>query len=649
MFKQGKRATLLLYIGIFISLLTTNIFYFYVDMINKENSYLEEQSKYLDMEFRSISIALSSTAVAILNNVVNQDDIVNLLDSASKEQDNEKLNIIRQELYKKLLPIYNNLQKQNIRQFHFHLPKAISFIRFHRPNKYGDSLWKVRDSIKMVNIDKRYISGFEEGRVFNGFRHVFPLFNRKDDFIGTVEISYSFTAIEKMAKEIYPAVYTFMLKKSIISDKVWKNEQTNYTISNINSEYLFDKNFLNSVNTGLDIENINRTLQPYIAERISNGERFSIPFENIDGTNYVISFMPIKNIVGDQAAYYISYKPDHNFLRIESEFHQNVVFWTLFILLFTASIIFIIEARKRDSFSSSIKEEKGYIKKIFDSQNTIMFISNGKKITDINNSFSEYFGFNSIKEFNKLYTCICELAEKVEGDSSYLYNSSLENWQDIISKDNENIYKMKFNVDGITSIFYINVDRIKLNGKYNYIVSLIDVTDKENSLMKHEYNTQFDTLTKIANRYKLDSILRIEIGKSIHEDLSLSLIVFDIDNFKSINEKFGFDTGDSILLELSRVATETISTNSDYNIARWGGEEFAVVLPETTLNKAKEVAELIRESINNYTFKGIDNLTCSFGVAEFRESDTQDSLLQRADMALDVAKSRGKNRVEVED
>jgi diguanylate cyclase (GGDEF)-like protein len=616
-------------------------------MINKENSYLTEQSKYLDMEFRSISIALSSTAVAILNNVINQKEIIELLDSASKTGDEVELKEYRDKLYTKLLPIYNNLKKQNIRQFHFHLPKAVSFLRFHRPERYGDSLWTVRESIKLANEEKRYISGFEEGRVFNGFRHVFPLFNRSGEFIGSVEISYSFKAVEKMAKNIYPAIYTFMLKRSIISEKVWKEERENYLLSSINNEYFFDKGSITNTNgSQMNIEKINRTLQPFVAERVSRGEQFSIPFRGSDDINYIVSFMPIKNILGDQAAYYISYKADQNFLRIESEFHKNVIFWTLFILIFTLSMVLILETKRKDNSGS--QESIDYLKQIFDSQSSIMFITNGKRIIDINRAFSSFFNIETAKEFNRKYGCICDMAQQVDGDNTYIHSGLRESWKEFVSiEDRETIYKMKFNINGVDSLFYVNIDKIKLNGINHYIVSLIDFTDKERSLQEFEEKRQFDPLTKIANRTKFDTILRIEISKSLHEERPLSIIIVDIDNFREINGEFGHEAGDKILYQLAKLLQK--EAGSDYSVARYGGEEFIITLPDSSLSKAKSLSKHLRERVEKYHFDIGKPITCSFGVAEFNDNDTQESLIQRADTALDMAKSRGRNRVETEE
>lgn len=96
--------------------------------------------------------------------------------------------ILREQLYNKLAKTYNQMKDYNYRQFHFHLPNTESFLRLHRPDKYGDLLYDVRESVKIANRDEIFVSGFEEGRIFNGFRHVYPI-TYNNTHVGSVEIS----------------------------------------------------------------------------------------------------------------------------------------------------------------------------------------------------------------------------------------------------------------------------------------------------------------------------------------------------------------------------------------------------------------------------------------------------------------------------
>jgi diguanylate cyclase (GGDEF)-like protein len=154
-----------------------------------------------------------------------------------------------------------------------------------------------------------------------------------------------------------------------------------------------------------------------------------------------------------------------------------------------------------------------------------------------------------------------------------------------------------------------------------------------------------DSLTSIYNRSKFDEILPRELQRAKRYGTSLSLIAFDIDHFKAVNDTFGHLLGDYALKTVVELARKTV--RSVDSLARWGGEEFMIVLPDTELESAERLADRIKEKIEKYNFDTIGSLTVSFGVAQLKDSDEEDTLIKRADDALYRAKLNGRNRVEV--
>lgn len=153
-----------------------------------------------------------------------------------------------------------------------------------------------------------------------------------------------------------------------------------------------------------------------------------------------------------------------------------------------------------------------------------------------------------------------------------------------------------------------------------------------------------DPLTGIFNRLKLDDTLNREIERVSRYPQNLSIILFDIDQFKQINDKYGHLAGDSVLVD---IANTTASRTREIDIAgRWGGEEFLVICPETDLEGARRLAEDMRIAISEHAFSHERPITCSFGVASFHVSESVTSLIKRADEALYRAKGNGRNRVE---
>ena len=155
--------------------------------------------------------------------------------------------------------------------------------------------------------------------------------------------------------------------------------------------------------------------------------------------------------------------------------------------------------------------------------------------------------------------------------------------------------------------------------------------------------TEEDYLTGLYNRRKIHEIIETEIIRSKRYNSAFSVILIDIDDFKIVNDTFGHNTGDKVLVQFSGTLKHTIR-ESDI-ASRWGGEEFLVIMPETTIDGASALAEKLRSNIENCDFKNIGNITASFGVTGIRHGDNVQSLIHRADEALYSAKEAGKNTV----
>jgi diguanylate cyclase (GGDEF)-like protein len=152
-----------------------------------------------------------------------------------------------------------------------------------------------------------------------------------------------------------------------------------------------------------------------------------------------------------------------------------------------------------------------------------------------------------------------------------------------------------------------------------------------------------DELTQAFNRSKFEEIIGKEMDRAARGRQPLSVIIFDIDRFKMVNDNFGHLTGDHVLRTLADIVRGHIR-DSDY-LVRWGGEEFLVVSPETGIQKAMMVAERLRKVMGEHMFDYMGPVTASFGVAEYREGETRDSFILRADTAMYNAK-RIRNKVE---
>ncbi len=163
-----------------------------------------------------------------------------------------------------------------------------------------------------------------------------------------------------------------------------------------------------------------------------------------------------------------------------------------------------------------------------------------------------------------------------------------------------------------------------------------------NELLEHQATA--DALTGILNRLKFNQTLNAEIQRSKRYAIPLSLIMFDIDHFKQINDSHGHHVGDKVLCEIVELVKENIRVHDFF--ARWGGEEFMILATNTEQDNARLLAEHLRLMIGQHQIQGVGRVTCSFGVAELI-NDTEDQLTRRADRALYQAKANGRDRVEI--
>ena len=177
---------------------------------------------------------------------------------------------------------------------------------------------------------------------------------------------------------------------------------------------------------------------------------------------------------------------------------------------------------------------------------------------------------------------------------------------------------------------------------FNYLLNILRKEQiklkKLNTSLKR--SSQIDPLTQVLNRRGfMDNIQ----GQNPFES-AISLIVIDIDKFKSINDTYGHNVGDSVLKELSQVVKEKIS--EDDILVRWGGEEFIVTVFTKDINITQNIAERLREAIENFKFTTVNNVTASFGVSLAKnKEETFEEIFEKADKALYQAKQMGRNRV----
>lgn len=296
------------------------------------------------------------------------------------------------------------------------------------------------------------------------------------------------------------------------------------------------------------------------------------------------------------------------------------------------------------SLETKVQEEIKKIKSILDAQDNMVILTNGQNITNSNKKFLDFFAKENLESYLIESTCLCTKFIEEEG---FFHLGVLENnefWIDYLQELNEldKVVKMK-NAYNQDRVFTINIDNYENKNEY-YVISLTDITELKEKSNLYEYQANHDTLTGLYNRHKFKEIFSNEFKRAKRYRNDLSIIIFDIDDFKLINDNQGHLIGDEVLKVIGSIITSNVREHDI--IVRWGGEEFIVLLPQTDKEGATIVAEKIRRSIEdreNHTFEF--KMTTSCGISTLLSEDSEDTLLKRADLGLYIAKDNGKNQI----
>jgi diguanylate cyclase (GGDEF)-like protein len=204
----------------------------------------------------------------------------------------------------------------------------------------------------------------------------------------------------------------------------------------------------------------------------------------------------------------------------------------------------------------------------------------------------------------------------------------------------KNPYLNKYNNNFIYTVFTIFSFLIAL-------ITLLFIKEKRRS-QTYQDSAMTDTLTNIANRLKFNTIFEQQIKISNRTKANLCLILLDIDHFKQINDKYGHQSGDKILIKMVSIINKNIREADLF--ARWGGEEFVLIMPNTDIENGIKVSQKLRKIIESHTFN-IESfnikITISVGVGQYKLGEHKEIFMKRVDLALYQAKHAGRNQVKI--
>lgn len=301
--------------------------------------------KYQD-EYQLITLGYRLLSRQYYQQVVEDIRVAEILHDAnlSSEQDRE---ILREELQTRMTPIYSDMMDVYFRQFHFALQDNTSFLRMHMPDRYGDDLSDVRASVALSNRDQQYVEGFEEGRVFNGYRYQYPI-AYGGEHVGTVEISLSLASITAIMRESFQRPSLFIMDREVMDLKVWEDLQSDHYIPiPLSDQYVLDNETMQDMtDAGVHSLMVQPQHQTALRTLLDSRTDFVYPF-TVGRQAYSGVFIAIDNILDQHVAYLIFVQPDSVTKGYVMAFRELVIAIILVYLLAVGMMILQFRSHRR--------------------------------------------------------------------------------------------------------------------------------------------------------------------------------------------------------------------------------------------------------------------------------------------------------------
>lgn len=476
--------------------------------------------------------------------------------------------------------------------------------------KKGDNIAVIRDDISKVAQSKGPIYSISVGKYELSIKAIVPVF-LEEEIVGYLEVISHFNsiAIELEKSDVESAV---------LLDKEYKNKlEFPFTNIFIKEYYVANINISDSIR-----EYLNRhEIEEYFTQKpiIENG--------------YVISCYPLKSLDEKVIGHYLMFKKTDKIETnaIDSFFLKWMFFGVLFVMVLAAIINIVLYYLKA--------KQKRYYKNIMDVSTNVVVIGKNNSLEDTNKAFFNYFDkYKTLDDFKEEYDCICDLFVHEAG---YLQaNMHGVNWIEYLLKEPNKKYKVKIKYNKKIYYFAVTASMIFENQDY-YSAVFSDITTEETYKKELEYLSTTDSLTHIRNRHYFTTRVKDEIKRSERYKTPFSLVMFDIDHFKQVNDNHGHDVGDRVLVEYTKLISSMLRDSDVF--CRVGGEEFIIIFPNTDKEAILNIAQKIRVQVEIH--EHTPPVTASFGVVEFHLGESYEQCLKRLDKALYEAKDGGRNMV----
>jgi diguanylate cyclase (GGDEF)-like protein len=515
----------------------------------------------------------------------------------------------RSTLYELTLPRWKTLSAENpyLKFMQFHRNDGTSILRVHDPDAYGDRIDLIRPMVAAAHESRSVQGGYEEGAHGLGYRILVPVLREKQ-YLGALEFGVDPEFFVRRLREITAFETVLLLKKE-------KRPSA--------AEERYFSTFV-AVNPGPKIRKLLRAYS-------DSGRLEAYKKLEVGNREYLCSTLPLRNYQ-DEAIGSILFIVD---TTEQAQYLRGLLVNNLITALLVILGIGLLFHTGYKKLIGQLTFSERFLELVFNTQKNLVVVTNGREMIRANRAVFEFLGYGGYEAFREEHDCICDYF--VDDPRGEYLQRTVEGmlWSDYILQGSRQSYTVKMMKGEEEHIFSVNAKQMRFGRETRVVVVFTDITALEKL-------AQTDQLTGAANRHSFERTLAREMAQAKRHNYPLAVLYLDIDHFKRINDQHGHQAGDKVLIRFVEVLKQRLRA-SDL-LARWGGEEFIVMLSYTDLDNAVQIAEELRTTLEHERFE-TGHLTCSFGVASLKGGDTIDTIVNRADKALYAAKEGGRNRV----
>ncbi|MBI5656935.1 MAG: diguanylate cyclase, partial [Geobacter sp.] len=560
---------------------------------------LAKQTAAQEIAWKAVTVSHRHTMDAYFQTYVMKPEVLTLLNAADTG-DTAQQNIVRAKLYRLLYPTYVQLSQQDIRQFHFHTSDNRSFLRFHAPHNSGDSLVDARPSVVIANSSLKSVHTFETGRIMVGFRNVFPIvWNGKH--LGSVEFSQPFEAIRREMHTLDPGCeYLLTVHDQAMLSKLFEEYKGLFAPARFSREWLVE-------DPQRQLPDSPPPLSPAVQavyERLGTSKDFMTQLASGNAgsialrqgsTAVRVTMLPLNDARGSSRAVLLAFSRSPELDEIYFGHRLHLAMFSVMLLLVGIAFYLFLRSvqtvRKQEQHLRLIADTMDDSLYVMDKDGTITFVNQaaahvlGLTGTDLMGKIAHYlFHHHGSGEKTPLTDCpiykVIHAGERYKGEEWFCRADGSPFMVEVASQPMLQGRK----VIGSVTVFRDITERKRLESQ----LTLLSVTDP---------------LTGAFNRRHFLQALESELHRADRYGTPFSLVMLDVDRFKRVNDSCGHEAGDRVLQEMVKLIRGRIRS-SDI-LARWGGEEFLLLLVNTPLEAATTLAETLLTELREHEIEGV--------------------------------------------